>query len=112
LITAIAAVSLAAVATLVGVSLFKAYGERTYSASVTGFADITDTQVVVTFTVRLPASGVAKCVVRARDVTGAETGREEIIVNAGADPGSTVVTHRLSTRTRPVTGEVQGCRPA
>lgn len=109
---ALAAAAVAVAGTFIGVSLFNAYGEGDYSASVTAFENLTDTQVVVTFTVRLPADGVAKCVVRARDVTGAEAGREEITVKAGADPAETVITHRLQTRTRPVTGEVQGCRPA
>jgi hypothetical protein len=98
--------------TAIGVRLYSMLGERDYSASVTGFADITDTQVVVTFQVRLPAGASATCVVRARDISGAEAGREVITVRAGADPDRTVVTHRLVTRTRPITGEVQGCRPA
>ena len=110
-VTAVIAVALAGLTGLAGVTLFKAYGERDYSASVTAFADVTDTQVVVTFTIRLPVEGTAKCVVRARDETGVEAGREEIIVKAGPDPARTVVSHRLVTRTRPVTGEVQGCRP-
>ena len=112
LVIAALAAATAALAGVVGVTLFKAYGEREYSASVTAFAGITDTQVVVTFTVRLPAEGRAICVVRARDETGVETGRQEIIVKAGPDPAKTVVSHRLVTRTRPITGEVQGCRPA
>ena len=103
---------LAGLTVLIGVTLFKAYGERDYSASVTAFEDITDTQVVVTFTIRLPAGGTAKCVVRARDRTGVEAGREEITVKAGPAPDKTVISHRLVTRTRPITGEVQGCRPA
>jgi Domain of unknown function (DUF4307) len=111
-LVAIAAVIFGAVAATIGVALFKAYGEGDYSASVIRFADITDTQIVVTFTVRLPADATAKCVVRARDAAGAETGREEITVKAGPDPAGTTVTHRLLTRGRPVTGEVQGCRPA
>lgn len=110
IVVAVAAV--AGLTGLAGLNLFKAYGERDYSASVTAFADITDTQVVVTFMVRLPADGIAKCVVRARDATGVEAGREEIVVKAGPDPAQTVVSHRLVTRTRPITGEVQGCRPA
>jgi hypothetical protein len=108
----VAAVCLAGAATLVGVNLYRAYGDGDYSYSVTGFTDITDNQVVVTFLVRLPREGKAVCAVRARDSTGAETGREEITVTPGPDPGRTVVTHRLITRTRPITGEVKGCRPA
>jgi uncharacterized protein DUF4307 len=111
-VTVAIAATLAVLAAVAGVNLYKAYGERDYSASVTAFADITDTQVVVTFTIRLPAEGTAKCVVRARDETGVEAGREEITVKAGPDPARTMVSHRLVTRTRPVTGEVQGCRPA
>jgi len=111
-VTVVIVGGMATLTVLAGVTLFKAYGERDYSASVTAFADITDTQVVVTFMVRLPAEGTARCVVRARDETGVEAGREEIIVKAGPDPARTVVSHRLVTRTRPITGEVHGCRPA
>lgn len=109
---AIAAVAAGALATTMGFSLYQAYGQGDYRASVTSFTEVTDNQVVVTFLVRLPESGVARCVVRARDKTGAETGREEILVKAGPDPSQTLASHRLPTRSRPVTGEVQGCRPA
>lgn len=108
----IAAVSFAIVATLLGVNLYRAYGEGDYAASVTRFADITDNQVVVTFMVRLPEGAKAKCVVRARNTTGVEVGREEIIVTPGTDASRTMVSHRLITTDRPVTGEVKGCRPA
>jgi hypothetical protein len=109
---AIAAVVVAAATTAMGYSLYRAYGEGDYRASVTSFTDVTDNQVVVTFLVRLPEGRSARCIVRARDATGAETGRAEILVNPGPDPGRTVASHRLPTQTRPVTGEVQGCRPA
>lgn len=111
-LSAFGAVCLAAVTIVVGVNLFRAYGDGDYSASVTEYGDITDTQVVVTFIVRLPAGRAGVCVVRARDAAGAETGRAEITVTPGPDAERTVVTHRLVTRARPVTGEVQGCRPA
>ena len=109
---AIAALAVVAVTTVMGYSLYQAYGVGDYRASVTSFTEVTDNQVVVTFLVRLPEGGSARCVVRARDITGAETGREEIMVKAGPDPGATVASHRLATRSRPVTGEVQGCHPA
>jgi hypothetical protein len=111
-LVALAAILVAAAAALVGVSLYQAYGEGDYAASVTSFTDVTDNQVVVTFLVRIPEGGTAICVVRARDASGAEAGRAEIKVLPGPDPGRTVASHRLVTRTRPVTGEVQGCRPA
>ncbi len=109
---AVAALAVVAVTTVMGYSLYQAYGVGDYRASVTSFTEVTDNQVVVTFLVRLPEGGSARCVVRARDVTGVETGREEILVKAGPDPGATVASHRLPTRSRPVTGEVQGCHPA
>ena len=109
---ALVAVVVGAVTAVMGYSLYQAYGEGEYRASVTSFTEVTDNQVVVTFVVRLPEGGAAHCVVRARDITGAETGREEILVKAGPDPGQTLASHRLPTRSRPVTGEVQGCRPA
>jgi hypothetical protein len=102
----------AAVFTLIGVRLYQAYGDGDYTASVTAFDEITDTQVVVTFMIRMPADGQAVCLVRARDKTGAEVGREEITVRPGTDPARTMVTHRLVTTERPVTGEVKGCHPA
>jgi hypothetical protein len=92
--------------------LFNAYGDGDYTASVTKYDEVTDNQISVTLMVRLPAGGSAICVVRARDLSGAETGREEVRVVAGADPERTMITHRLVTKNRPVTGEVQGCRPA
>jgi hypothetical protein len=108
---AFAAVLVAGVAAMIGVSLYRAYGDGDYSASVTAYqAD--DSSVVITFLVRLPEGKAARCVLRARDATGLETGREEIIVTPGPNPDRTVASHRLPTRGRAVTGEVQGCRPA
>jgi hypothetical protein len=102
---------MAVAATFIGFSLYRAYGEGDFSASVTEFAT-GDDNVVITFLVRMPAGEAARCVLRARDADGAETGREEIIVQPGPDPSRTIASHRLVTRARPVTGEVVGCRPA
>jgi hypothetical protein len=110
--TAAIALVVAIVGGGIALQLFNAYGDGDYSASVTGFTDITDKQVVITFMVRMPENATALCVLRARDTTGAEAGREEITVNAGPDPSRTMVTHRLVTRNQPVTAEVPGCRPA
>jgi hypothetical protein len=95
----------------IAVRLFNAYGDGDYTAAVTKF-EIADDRVAVTLMVRLPADGAAICVIRARDASGAETGREEIRVAAGPEPERTMVTHQLVTKNRPVTGEVKGCRPA
>ncbi|WP_155374247.1 DUF4307 domain-containing protein [Catellatospora vulcania] len=109
---AVLALLTALATTLIGVRLYAAYGDGDYTASVTAFDDVTEAQVAVTFLVRLPADGTAVCLVRARDKTGMEVGREEVTVQPGPDPERTVVTHRLVTTGRPVTGEVKGCHPA
>ncbi|GAB4049410.1 MULTISPECIES: DUF4307 domain-containing protein [Catellatospora] len=98
--------------TFIGARLYRAYGDGDYTASVTAFDEVTDTQVAVTFLVRMPADGTAVCLVRARDSTGTEVGLEEVTVRPGPDPERTMVTHRLVTTGRPVTGEVKGCHPA
>ncbi|MEV4410860.1 DUF4307 domain-containing protein [Catellatospora sp. NPDC049609] len=110
-VLALAAVA-ALVFTLIGVRLYSAYGDGDYTASVTKFDEITDTQVVVTFLIRMPADGEAVCLVRARDKNGAEVGQQEVAVRPGPEPERTMVTHRLVTTARPVTGEVKGCHPA
>ncbi|WP_020670392.1 DUF4307 domain-containing protein [Amycolatopsis nigrescens] len=47
------------------------------------------------------------CVVRVRDISGAESGRREIFVPPGA--GSTVLTAVVRSGTRPVTADIFGC---
>jgi hypothetical protein len=108
---AIGAALVAAVAAVIGVSLYRSYGDGDYSASVTGY-EANDSSIVITFLVRLPEGHAGRCVLRARDANGVETGKEEILVVPGPNPDRTVASHRLATRARAVTGEVQGCHPA
>jgi len=103
--------ALVAIMTFVGFRLYRAYGDRDYSAAVTGFTTA-DGSVDVEFIVRLPEGGRASCVVRARDLNGTEIGRATVDVTAGSQPKRTVVTYQLATTGRPVTGEVAGCSPA
>jgi hypothetical protein len=86
------------------------YGHGPYDAELVGFTDVTNAQVVVHFRVYLPAGKSAVCVVRARSRDGLEVGRAEVDVppNTSRQP---VVTYRLATHERPVTGEVTGCSP-
>jgi hypothetical protein len=105
---------LVAVVILAGVAmayqLNQQYGAaRPYHPTVERFYDITNEQVVVEFTVRVPDGETAVCAVRARAADGSEVGREEIRVDP--PPGLTrpKVAHRLATTERPVTGEVQRC---
>jgi hypothetical protein len=94
----------------VGLRLYLAYGETDYSASVTRFT-LGEREVAVEFTVRVPAGKTASCLVRARNRAGAEVGRQTVEVPAGPEPDKTVMTYRLITTDKPVTGEVRGCVP-
>jgi hypothetical protein len=82
---------------------------RPYAPTVERFYDVTDQQVVVEFTVRVPDGETAICAVRARGADGGEVGREEIRVDPPPGMERPTVVHRLATTARPVTGEVQRC---
>lgn len=86
------------------------YGDgRPYEATVERFHGVTDSQVVVEFRVVVPDGEAAWCAVRARDASGAEVGREEVLVDPPPGELRPRVVHTLATDARPVTGEVQRC---
>lgn len=102
--------SVTAVGITSAVVFARQYGPgRDYHPTVERFYDVTDSQVVVEFTVRVPAGQTAVCAVRARAEHGGEVGRAEIRVPADPEADRTRVVHRLPTTERPVTGEVQRC---
>ncbi|BCL15748.1 DUF4307 domain-containing protein [Micromonospora sagamiensis] len=105
------AVALAA-SGLVTFRLYQQYGDPTYDAQVITYTDITDNQVVVAFRVTVPPGGSAVCLLRARDVDGAEVAREQVTVTAPGDERSITTRHRLATSARPFIGEVVRCRPS
>ena len=93
----------------VAVRLYQQYGTGAYDAQVIRFHDVADDGVTVEFTVEVPSGTAAVCVVRARAADGAEVGREQVRVTPPPGVTRPVVTHRLTTRARPVTGEVPRC---
>ncbi|MFI6226281.1 DUF4307 domain-containing protein [Micromonospora echinospora] len=96
---------------LVTFRLYQQYGDPTYDAQVITYTDITDTQVVVEFQVTVPPGGSAVCLLRARDLAGAEVSREEVTVTAPGDERSITTRHRLTTSAEPFIGEVVRCWP-
>jgi Domain of unknown function (DUF4307) len=99
-----------AVGVVVALQLTRQYGAgRPYDPAVQRFYDVTDRQVVVEFTVRIPEGEAGICVVRARGADGAEVGREEVRVDPPPGIVRPTLVHRLATTARPVTGEVQRC---
>lgn len=111
--TATALLAVVLVGAAVAYSLGQRYGPgRPYDVTVERFYDVTDNQVVVEFTVYVPAGEAAVCAVRARAYDGSEVGRQEVRVEPAAGVTRPHVVHRLTTTGRPVTGEVQRCWPA
>jgi hypothetical protein len=110
-LVAVLAVVALVVGLAVAVRLHEQYGDGPYDTDLVRYTDVTDTQVVVQFRVSLPAGKAATCAVRARNRAGLEVGRAEVRVPPNRDPHP-VVTYRLATRERPVSGEIQGCGPA
>lgn len=99
-----------AIGVVAAVMLTERYGAgRPYDVTVERFYDITDSQVVVEFTVVVPDGEAAVCAVRARGHDGSEVGREEVRVAPPDGVTRPLVVHRLRTTARPVTGEVQRC---
>ncbi|MET8527194.1 DUF4307 domain-containing protein [Micromonospora sp. NPDC005172] len=96
---------------LISLRLYRQYGDPLYDAQVITYTDITDSQVVVDFRVRVPEGGSAICVLRARDRAGVEVARDEVTVTASPGDRHVSARHRLGTSARPFIGEVLRCRP-
>lgn len=95
---------------VVAVLLTQKYGAgRPYDVTVERYYDITDTQVVVEFTVVVPEGEAAVCAVRALARDGREVGRDEVRVTPPEGVTRPLVVHRLRTTERPVRGDVPRC---
>ncbi|TCB99887.1 DUF4307 domain-containing protein [Micromonospora zingiberis] len=111
LLTGLLVIVVAAALTAISVRLYQQYGDPAYDVQVITYTDITDHQVMIDFRVNLPDGGSAVCLLRARDVAGAEVAREEVSVTAVEGQRQVTVRHRLATSGRPFIGEVIRCRP-
>lgn len=86
------------------------YGPADTRATVLGFRVLGDEAVRVTAVVHRDPQLDAVCLVRARNVSGAEVGHAEVrvVANPGGDERAQLA-HVLSTTDRAVTGEVGRC---
>ena len=86
---------------------YKNLGSAPIDAERVGFVEKSDTSIEITFRVtRDDQARAGVCIVRARDLTGAENGRKEVLIPAG---GSAVVTTIIKTTGKPVTADTYGC---
>jgi hypothetical protein len=93
--------------------LYQRFGTDRVAVQVRTFSVLGDDRVRVEFDVTPPDGVTTWCLVRARNAAGEEVGREFVRVPPPDDAGgrSVRVRHVLPTTDRPVTGEVQRCRP-
>lgn len=106
--TAVAGASVVIV--VVVARLMTHYGPADVRGTVLGFRVLNETSVRVTVAVDRDPQRDAICLVRARDITGAEVGHDEVRVSA--EPGGDTrvrLSHVLTTTSRPVTGEAGRC---
>ena len=109
LVPALLAVLLAIAAVLVAVRLYGQYGDPAYDAQIVGWSQVTDKQLTIRFTVRVPAGGSAVCGLRARDYGGAEVGRRTVTVTAEDARRSIDASETVTTTGRAAVGEVVRC---
>jgi hypothetical protein len=99
-----------AVTLALSVKLYRQYGDPAYEAQVIRYTGVTESQVTVDFTVRVPPGGSATCVLRARSYDGAEVGRRTVTVSAPAGDTQVQASEPVPTTARPFIGEVLRCR--
>jgi hypothetical protein len=101
-----------AASVLLSVRLYQRYGQTDYQGQIVGWEEPTDARLIVEFTVRVPAGGAARCVLRARDYHGNEVGRSTVVVRA--EPKATTIDAKepVTTTTRASVGDVLSCQPA
>jgi hypothetical protein len=107
------AVILSAVIVVAGVALalvaYQRLGTGEVKGELGGYQLVDDETVQVTISVtRKDPSRPAVCIIRARSIEGAETGRREVLVPP-SDHDTVQVTALVKSTRRPVVGDVYGC---
>ena len=100
-----------ALSVLLTVRLYDRYGDPDYDPRILGWTEVTDTNMTIEFTVRVPAGGSAECVLRARSYDGAEVGRRTVTVIAPAGATTAEGREPVTTTARASHGDVVRCRP-
>jgi hypothetical protein len=112
LLPALLAVLVGIAAVFLVIRLYGQYGDPNYDAQIVGWSDVTDKQLTIRFTVRVPAGGSATCGLRARDYGGVEVGRRTVTVTAKESASRVEATEVVTTTDRAAVGEVVRCAAA
>ncbi|MDZ7884972.1 MAG: DUF4307 domain-containing protein [Mycobacterium sp.] len=88
---------------------FQRFGTGDVKGELGGYKIVDDETVAVTITVtRADPSVPAVCIVRARSISGDETGRREILVPPSTE-SSVVIDAMVKSTKPPVVGDIYGC---
>jgi len=112
LVPALLAVLVGFAAVFLVVRLYGQYGDPDYDAQIVGWSDVTDKQMTIRFTVRVPAGASATCGLLARDYAAAEVGRRTVTVTAKDSATTIEASEVVTTTARAVAGEVVRCTAA
>lgn len=112
LLPAVLAVLVGVTAVFLVIRLYGRYGDPDYDAQIVGWSDVTDKQLTIRFTVRVPAGGSATCGLRARDYAAAEVGRRTVTVTAKDSATRIDASEVVATTARASVGEVVRCAAA
>jgi hypothetical protein len=96
----------------VTIKLYEQFGQTSYQAQIVGWDRPTATQILIKFTVTVPAGASAKCTLRARDYGGNELGRRDVVVHPVGDATTITAKEAVTTTARASVGDVLGCQPA
>jgi hypothetical protein len=93
------------------VRLYRQYGDTNYDSQIVGWTGVTEEQIIINFTVRVPAGGSASCLLRARSYDGVEVGRRMVTVTAQGDDTTIEAGEPVQTSARASVGDVIDCQP-
>ena len=108
-VTVLALVIFASV--LLTVRLYRQWGDPDYDAQIVSWDVVSASQLSMQFTVRVPAGGSTRCVLRGRDYGGNEVGRREVTLSAKGDATTIAAVETVPTTARAAVADVVRCQP-
>jgi hypothetical protein len=101
-----------AVSVLVTIKLYQEYGQTDYQSQIVGWDPPTDSQILIHFTVTVPAGAPAKCSLEARDFGGNDLGDRDVVVRPVGRATTIDAREAVPTKARATAGYVLGCQAA
>jgi len=96
---------------LLTVRLYRQWGDPNYDAQIVSWDAVSATQLSMKFTVRVPAGGSTRCVLRGRDYGGNEVGRREVTLSASGEETTIAAVEVVPTTAKAAVADVVRCQP-